>query len=392
MSTQAMKQEVTEKFIALFGDGAKANYFSPGRINLIGEHTDYNGGYVFPAAISIGTFGVARKRADSLVKVYSLNFETVGVIEFSLENELVNTPEANWGNFVKGYLLKLKEAGHAIQTGFELVIEGTIPNGSGLSSSASLELLVGTVVNDLYHLGLDKLTLVQLGQKVENEFIGVNSGIMDQFAIGFGEIGKAILLDTNTLKYELVPAEFGDYKIVIMNTNKRRELADSKYNERRAECEEALKRLQTKLEITALGQLTPTEFEENRALIGDVTLEKRAKHAVYENERTKLAKTCLEAGELQAFGQLLNASHESLKNDYEVTGIELDTLAETAQGLSGVLGARMTGAGFGGCGIALVATSEIETFITKLSATYLEKIGYDASFYVATIADGARKL
>ncbi len=392
MSTKEMKQEVTEKFTALFGDGATANYFSPGRINLIGEHTDYNGGYVFPAAISIGTFGVARKRADSLVKVYSLNFETVGVIEFSLENELVNTPEANWGNFVKGYLLKLKEAGHAIQTGFELVIEGTIPNGSGLSSSASLELLVGTVVNDLYHLGLDKLTLVQLGQKVENEFIGVNSGIMDQFAIGFGEIGKAILLDTNTLKYELVPAEFGDYKIVIMNTNKRRELADSKYNERRSECEEALKRLQTKLDITALGQLTPTEFEENRALIGDVTLEKRAKHAVYENERTKLAKACLEAGELQAFGQLLNASHESLKNDYEVTGIELDTLAETAQGLSGVLGARMTGAGFGGCGIALVATSEIETFITKLSATYLEKIGYAVSFYVATIADGARKL
>ncbi len=392
MSTKEMKQEVTEKFTALFGDGATANYFSPGRINLIGEHTDYNGGYVFPAAISIGTFGVARKRADSLVKVYSLNFETVGVIEFSLENELVNTPEANWGNFVKGYLLKLKEAGHGIQTGFELVIEGTIPNGSGLSSSASLELLVGTVVNDLYHLGLDKLTLVQLGQKVENEFIGVNSGIMDQFAIGFGEIGKAILLDTNTLKYELVPAEFGDYKIVIMNTNKRRELADSKYNERRSECEEALKRLQTKLDITALGQLTPTEFEENRALIGDVTLEKRAKHAVYENERTKLAKACLEAGELQAFGQLLNASHESLKNDYEVTGIELDTLAETAQGLPGVLGARMTGAGFGGCGIALVKTSEIEAFISKMSATYLEKIGYDASFYVATIADGARKL
>lgn len=392
MSKAEMKQEVTEKFIALFGNGNLVNYFSPGRINLIGEHTDYNGGYVFPAAISIGTFGVARKRTDSLVKVYSLNFETVGVIEFSLEDELTNTPEANWGNFVKGYLLKLKEVGHNIQTGFELVIEGTIPNGSGLSSSASLELLVGTVVNDLYHLELDKLTLVQLGQKVENEFIGVNSGIMDQFAIGFGEIGKAILLDTNTLKYELVPAEFGDYKIVIMNTNKHRELADSKYNERRAECEEALKRLQTKLEVTALCQLTPTVFEENRTLIGDATLEKRAKHAIYESERTTLAKTCLEAGELQAFGQLLNASHESLKNDYEVTGIELDTLAETAQKLPGVLGARMTGAGFGGCGIALVATSEIASFITKISAVYLEKIGYDASFYVATIADGAQKL
>jgi galactokinase len=387
-----MKTEVTAKFIELFGDGNLANYFSPGRINLIGEHTDYNGGYVFPGAISIGTYGVARKRTDSLVKVYSLNFEDVGVIAFSLDDALVKTPEADWGNFVKGYLLKLQEAGHEISTGFELVIEGTIPNGSGLSSSASLELLVGTVANDLYDLKLDKLTLVKLGQKVENEFIGVNSGIMDQFAIGFGQTGKAILLDTNTLDYEMVPAAFGDYKIVIMNTNKRRELADSKYNERRAECEEALKRLQTKLDITALGQLSETEFEANRELIKDDTLEKRAQHAVYENGRTKKAKAALVAGDLVTFGQLLNASHASLKNDYEVTGIELDTLAETAQTLPGVLGARMTGAGFGGCAIALVETAEIDQVTAAVNAAYREKIGYDASFYVATIADGARKL
>ena len=392
MSHQEMKPEVTEKFITLFGDGDLTNYFSPGRINLIGEHTDYNGGYVFPAAISIGTYGVARKRSDRIVKVYSLNFEAVGVLTFSLDEPLVNTPEANWANFVKGYILKLREAGYDIETGFELVIEGTIPNGSGLSSSASLELLVGRVLNDLFDLSLDTLTLVKLGQKVENEFIGVNSGIMDQFAIGFGKSGQAILLDTNTLAYELVPADFGDYKIVIMNTNKRRELADSKYNERRAECETALARLQTELDISALGQLTPAEFETHKVLIGDAVLEKRAKHAVYENERTKLAKAALAKGDLVAFGQLLNASHASLKDDYEVTGLELDTLAETAQHLPGVLGARMTGAGFGGCGIALVKSPEIPDFIDKLSAIYLEKIGYPASFYVATIAEGARKL
>ncbi|GFH43097.1 galactokinase [Lactococcus hodotermopsidis] len=387
-----MKKEVTEKFIDLFGDDNLSNYFSPGRINLIGEHTDYNGCYVFPAAISIGTFGVARKRTDSLVKVYSLNFDEIGIIEFSLDEPLENTANSHWGNFVKGYLFMLKQAGHEISQGFDLAIEGTIPNGSGLSSSASLELLVGTVANDLYDLGLDKLTLVQLGQKVENDFIGVNSGIMDQFAIGFGELGKAILLDTNTLKYEMVPAEFGDYKIVIMNTNKRRELADSKYNERRAQCEEALKRLQTKLDITALGQLSEEEFESNRCLINDEILEKRAKHAVYENGRTLKAKAALVAGDLVTFGQLLNASHESLKTDYEVTGIELDTLAETAQTLPGVLGARMTGAGFGGCGIALVNSAEIDNFTSAVNAVYLEKIGYAASFYVATIADGARKL
>jgi galactokinase len=391
MNQKVMKAEVTEKFIELFGNDNLANYFSPGRINLIGEHTDYNGGYVFPAAISIGTYGVAVPRADNLVRVYSLNFEAVGIIEFTLD-ELIYSTESHWGNYVKGYLLKLIEAGHQFSHGFELVIEGTIPNGSGLSSSASLELLIGTIANDLYHLNLDRLTLVKLGQKVENEFIGVNSGIMDQFAIGFGEHGKAILLDTNTLNYEMVPAEFGDYKIVIMNTNKRRELADSKYNERRAECEEALKRLQKKLDINALGELSEAEFEANRELIGEVILEKRAKHAVYENGRTLKAKTALVAGDLVNFGRLLNASHQSLKEDYEVTGLELDTLAETAQKQVGVLGARMTGAGFGGCAIALVKANEIEHFIESVGAVYKNKIGYSAAFYVATIAEHAHKL
>ncbi|MBS7578048.1 galactokinase [Enterococcus sp. MMGLQ5-2] len=386
-----MKAEVTEKFIELFGNGELANYFSPGRINLIGEHTDYNGGYVFPAAISIGTYGVAIPRKDQVVRVYSLNFQEIGIIEFSLD-ELVYSSKSHWGNYVKGYLLKLIEAGCAISHGFELVIEGTIPNGSGLSSSASLELLIGTIANDLYNLKLDRLTLVKLGQKVENEFIGVNSGIMDQFAIGFGEQGKAILLDTNTLNYELVPAEFGDYKVVIMNTNKRRELADSKYNERRAQCEEALKRLQTKLDINSLGELSEADFEANRQLIADPLLEKRAKHAVYENARTLKAKKALVAGDLVTFGRLLNASHLSLKEDYEVTGIELDTLAETAQKQNGVLGARMTGAGFGGCAIALVQTDAIEHFIDSVGLVYENQIGYSADFYVATIADHAHKL
>ncbi len=286
------KRELALKFSEIFGDQETTQYFSPGRINLIGEHTDYNGGYVFPASITYGTYGVARRREDDRVLVYSTNFEKLGVIGFTV-NELNYDRNDNWANYVKGVILTLKEAGHKIDSGFELLVEGTIPNGAGLSSSASLELLVGVVLEDLFNLDVTRLELVKMGKKVENEFIGVNSGIMDQFAIGFGEEDKAILLDTNTLEYEMVPVVLNDYAIVIMNTNKRRELADSKYNERRAECEEALACLQTKLEIKTLGELSKAEFDENQNLIGDETLIKRAKHAVYENERKKKQKKLL---------------------------------------------------------------------------------------------------
>ncbi|WLG16762.1 galactokinase [Bacillus cereus] len=381
------KRELALKFAEIFGDQETTQYFSPGRINLIGEHTDYNGGYVFPASITYGTYGVARRREDDRVFVYSTNFKEVGVIRLKL-NELGYDKNDNWANYVKGVLLTLKEAGHKIDSGFELLVEGTIPNGAGLSSSASLELLVGVVLEHLFNLDVTRLELVKMGKKVENEFIGVNSGIMDQFAIGFGEEDKAILLDTNTLKYEMVPVVLNDHAIVIMNTNKRRELADSKYNERRAECEEALARLQTKLEITALGELSETEFDANQNLIGDEILIKRAKHAVYENERTKKAKEALTANDLEEFGKLLNASHASLRDDYEVTGLELDTLVAAAQKQEGVLGARMTGAGFGGCAIALVKESEIHAFKNKVYDEYLKVIGYAPVFYVAHIGSG----
>ncbi|MGH1049474.1 galactokinase [Bacillus cytotoxicus] len=381
------KRELTLKFAEIFGNQETTQYFSPGRINLIGEHTDYNGGYVFPASITYGTYGVARRREDDRVLVYSTNFETLGVIEFTV-NELNYDKNDNWANYVKGVVLTLKEAGHKIESGFELLVEGTIPNGAGLSSSASLELLVGVVLEDLFKLDVTRLELVKMGKKVENEFIGVNSGIMDQFAIGFGEEDKAILLDTNTLEYEMVPVVLNDYAIVIMNTNKRRELADSKYNERRAECEEALACLQTKLEIKALGELSKEEFDANLNLIGDEILIKRAKHAVYENERTKKAKEALTASDLEEFGRLLNASHASLRDDYEVTGLELDTLVATAQKQEGVLGARMTGAGFGGCAIALVKESEIHAFKNKVYDEYLKVVGYAPVFYVAHIGSG----
>ncbi|GHU36492.1 galactokinase [Bacilli bacterium] len=383
---------MTEKFAAVFGDSEGVEYFfSPGRINLIGEHTDYNGGYVFPASITIGTTGLARLRQDNQIKLYSENFPDIGVIEFDLAHSSVKDGDS-WANYVKGMITALKAAGYQIDKGFELLIKGEIPTASGLSSSASLELLVGVALDDLFKLGVPRLELVQLGQKTENEFIGVNSGILDQFAIGFGEVKKAILLDCNTLQYEMVPVELRDYDIVIMNTNKPRALTESKYNERFAETREALKRMQTKLAIQSLGELSNETFDANTDLIGDDTLIKRARHAVYENNRTKIAKAAFVAGNLTKFGELLNASHASLKNDYEVTGIELDTLAETAQKQPGVLGARMTGAGFGGCAIALVAHDNVPTFEKVVGEVYEEKMGYPASFYVAQIGSGATKL
>jgi len=385
--------ELSHKFADVFGDIENVEYFfSPGRINLIGEHTDYNGGYVFPASITIGTTGIARLRDDQKVRLYSVNFPDAGVLEFDLA-EVKNKKEGEWINYVKGMIVALTEAGYRIDKGFELLVSGEIPTASGLSSSASLELLAGVILENLFQLDIERLELVKLGQKTENDYIGVNSGILDQFAIGFGEIGKAILLDCNTLKYEMVPAEFGDYDIVIMNTNKPRALTESKYNERFAETREALKRVQSELSIGSLGELSNEDFDTKAAaLIADETLIKRARHAVYENNRCKVAQKAFVAGDLEEFGRLLNASHASLKEDYEVSGIELDTLSETAQKQPGCLGARMTGAGFGGCAIALVKHENVEAFEKAVGEVYEKTIGYPASFYVAQIGSGATKL
>lgn len=391
MSNLISAEQVRADFAKVFGVEADHTFFSPGRINLIGEHTDYNGGHVFPAAISLGTYGAARKRDDQLLRFFSGNFEEKGIIEVSLEN-LHFEPEHNWTNYPKGVLHFLQEAGHTIDRGMDVYVYGNIPNGSGLSSSASLELLTGVIAEKLFDLQLERLDLVKIGKLTENEFIGVNSGIMDQFAIGMGADQRAIYLDTNTLEYDLVPLDLKDNVVVIMNTNKRRELADSKYNERRAECEKAVEELNRKLSITTLGELDEWSFDEYSYLIEDENRLKRARHAVLENQRTLQARAALQAGNLEKFGRLMNASHVSLEHDYEVTGLELDTLVHTAWEQEGVLGARMTGAGFGGCAIALVSKDAVESFKENVGRKYQEVVGYAPSFYIAEVAGGSRVL
>ena len=380
-----------QKFKEVFGKDAEQQFFAPGRVNLIGEHTDYNGGNVFPCAIDRGTYGLVSKRADRTFRMYSENFADLGVMEFTLD-ELVNDKKHDWANYPKGVIKMFVEEGFKIDSGFDFLVSGNIPNGAGLSSSASIEMLTGIVLKDLFHLSIDPIAMALLGKKVENLFIGVNSGIMDQFAIAMGKKDHAILLDCNTLKYDYVPVVLKDEVIVIANTNKRRGLADSKYNERRAECDEALAELQTKLPIKALGELSIEEFEANKDLIKSPIRQKRAKHAVYENQRTLKAQKELSAGNLAEFGKLMNQSHISLRDDYEVTGVELDTLAALAWEQPGVVGSRMTGAGFGGCTVSIVKKDKVDDFIKNVGEAYKNKIGYAADFYIASVSDGAKKL
>ncbi|MGX7394790.1 galactokinase [Carnobacterium mobile] len=381
--------ELKEKFVELFGHKELKAFFAPGRINLIGEHTDYNGGNVFPCAITLGTLGVAARREDTQINLYSENFSELGVISFDLE-DLAYRDEDKWTNYPKGMIKYLKEAGYPISSGMDVALYGNIPNGAGLSSSASLELLMGVMLEDLFDLPVSRLDLIQTGKRVENEFIGVNSGIMDQFAVGMGKKDTAILLDCNTLEYELVPVELGAHKIVIMNTKKRRELATSNYNSRRNECEQALEELQKFIAAPSLGALDEAEFETYQDQLSNQIIKKRARHAVTENQRTIKAAKALKEGDLKQFGSLMNASHVSLRDDYEVTGVELDTLVQAAWDQPGVIGARMTGAGFGGCAIAIVADDQIDSFIQQVGKTYETEIGYPAEFYIASIGDGAK--
>ena len=384
-------KHLEQKFQEVFGAPAEKQFFAPGRVNLIGEHTDYNGGNVFPCAIDIGTYGLVKKRNDRKFRMYSENFADLGVMEFTLD-ELTNDKKHDWANYPKGVIKMFLEAGQKIDSGFDILFSGNIPNGAGLSSSASSEMLTAIVLKDLFHLSIDSVEMAQLGKKTENLFIGVNSGIMDQFAIAMGKKDHAILLDCNTLKYAYVPVVLKDEVIVIANTNKRRGLADSKYNERRAECDEALAELQTKLPIKALGELSIEQFEANKDLIKSPVRQKRAKHAVYENQRTLKAQKELSAGNLAEFGKLMNQSHISLRDDYEVTGVELDTLAALAWEQPGVVGSRMTGAGFGGCTVSIVKKDKVDDFIKNVGEAYKNKIGYAADFYIASVSDGAKKL
>ena len=383
-----VKEQVLAKFAEVFGDakGAKV-YFAPGRVNLIGEHTDYNGGHVFPCALTIGTYGVARKRTDNKLRFYSMNFDRLGVIESSLE-ELVSSKEADWTNYPKGVMWAFGEKGMTVPAGMDLLLYGNIPNGSGLSSSASVEVLTGFILRDFFGFDVTNQDLALIGQYSENKFNKVNCGIMDQFAIAMGKKDNAIFLDTATLSYEYAPISLQGAKIVIACSNKKRGLGDSKYNERRSECETALAELQQVVKVKTLGELDEKTFEKFASIIKSDVRRKRAKHAVYENRRTIRAVEALKENNIEEFGRLMNASHVSLRDDYEVTGIELDTLVEEAWKVEGVIGSRMTGAGFGGCTVSIVKDEAIDTFIRQVGEAYQEKIGYAADFYVVEIGDG----
>ena len=388
-----MKKKLFDMFAELFGDSEGARfYFSPGRVNLIGEHTDYNGGHVFPCALTLGTYGAARKREDNKIHFYSMNLDSFGVVEASLD-DLTNKKEYNWANYPLGVVWAFKEKGHTIKSGFDMVIWGNIPNGSGLSSSASLEVLTGVILTDLFEIkDLSMTDLALIGQYSENNFNGCNCGIMDQFAVAMGKKDHAIFLDTSDLSYEYAPCVLDGAKIVITNSKVKHSLVDSAYNDRRNECAAALKALQSELDIQALGDLTPEEFEAHKSLIKDEIQLQRAKHAVYENQRTIDAVTALKAGDIESFGKLMNQSHISLRDDYDVSCEEIDILVDLAWKIPGVLGSRITGGGFGGCTVSIVKDESIDTFIETIGKTYLEKVGHEAEFYTVDIGDGASRL
>ncbi len=388
-----MKKKLFDMFAELFGDSEGARfYFSPGRVNLIGEHTDYNGGHVFPCALTLGTYGAARKREDNKIHFYSMNLDSFGVVEASLD-DLTNKKEYNWANYPLGVVWAFKEKGHTITSGFDMVIWGNIPNGSGLSSSASLEVLTGVILTDLFEIkDLSMTDLALIGQYSENNFNGCNCGIMDQFAVAMGKKDHAIFLDTSDLSYEYAPCVLDGAKIVITNSKVKHSLVDSAYNDRRNECAAALKALQSELDIQALGDLTPEEFEAHKSLIKDEIQLQRAKHAVYENQRTIDAVTALKAGDIESFGKLMNQSHISLRDDYGVSCEEIDILVDLAWKIPGVLGSRITGGGFGGCTVSIVKDESIDTFIETIGKTYLEKVGHEAEFYTVDIGDGASRL
>lgn len=381
-----IKEKILKKFQEVYGAEGQA-FFAPGRVNLIGEHTDYNGGHVFPCALTIGTYAVARKREDRKLRFFSMNFEHLGILESSLD-DLKPRREAGWTNYPKGIMWALGERGYKLDQGIDLLLFGNIPNGSGLSSSASVEVVTGYILSELFGFGISNQDLALIGQFSENQFNGVNCGIMDQFAIAMGKQGHAIFLDTADLSYEYAPVQLDGAKIVIACSNKKRGLGDSKYNERRAECEKALSEIQEKMEIQTLGDLNEEQFEQVKMTIQDENRRKRAKHAVYENQRTIQAVKALQENDITTFGKLMNESHVSLRDDYEVTGKELDTLVEEAWKVEGVIGSRMTGAGFGGCTVSIVKDEAVETFMEQVGKAYKKKIGYAADFYAVEIGSG----
>ena len=385
------KEELLKEYETTFGEKGKDVFFSPGRINVIGEHTDYNGGHVFPAAISLGVYGVYGPREDKKVCLFSGNVDG-DIVEFDIDDTTVEKDDRFWANYFKGMITYLREKYDNIDHGFNLYIKANLPSGSGLSSSAAIEMLMGIILKDEFNLDVDRIALAKMGQRTENEFVGLNSGIMDQFACIMGKKDSAIFLDCNTLDYEYKPLALGDYEIIIMATNKPHTLADSAYNDSVRECHDAVKKLQAKLDIKTLGELDNDTFDEYAYLINNETEIKRARHAVSENQRTLRATKAMQDGDLEKLGRLIDASHVSLHYDYEVTGQELDTLAEASWAQPGVLGARMIGGGFGGSAIAIVKKDQAEAFKKNVGKIYRDKIGYDASFYDAEIVDGTKRI
>lgn len=386
MTTEILKKEWAERYSA---SGSPINfYFSPGRVNLIGEHTDYNGGYVFPCALSFGTYLAVRKIDEPVIRMATTNFDFKTEIPVGPAYTKIGE---EWVNYPLGVISELTKRGVKMP-GLEMLFSGNIPNKSGLSSSASIELVTAVALNDLLNLGISRIELVKIGRAAENHFVGVNCGIMDQFAVGMGKKDHAIFLKCDTLDYELVPIKLKGYKLVIANTNKSRGLADSKYNERVAECQTAVRMLSTGKPISLLAEMNLVDFAKYEHLITDEVIKRRARHVISENDRTFEAVEVLKAGDLIRFGQLMNASHDSLRDDYEVTGIELDTLVAESRKIPGVIGSRMTGAGFGGCTVSLVKDESVDRMIKEVGESYLAKTGLKADFYVAEIGNGAQKI
>ncbi|MBD5507013.1 MAG: galactokinase [Lachnospiraceae bacterium] len=383
-----MKEAVLKKFEEIYGtaDGVKV-YFAPGRVNMIGEHTDYNGGHVFPCALTIGTYAAVKKRADRKLRFFSMNFEDLGVIESSLD-DLTPSDAAGWTNYPKGVMWAFAGRGMEMDCGLDMVINGNIPNGSGLSSSASLEVLTGFCLKDQYGFDVTNVDLAKIGQYSENNFNGMNCGIMDQFASAMGKKDHAIFLDTADLSYQYAPLVLDGAKIIVTNSNVKHSLVNSEYNVRRSECEKALEELQTVVKIAGLGDLTEEAFEANKSAIKDEVRVKRAKHAVYENQRTIRAVEALKENNLKLFGELMNASHVSLRDDYQVSCDEIDVLVEEAWKVDGVIGSRITGGGFGGCTVSIVKDEAVESFKEKVGAAYEARVGKKADFYVVEIGDG----
>lgn len=388
MSAHTLLQQFEERFGA--AESAVRFFHAPGRVNLIGEHIDYNGGYVLPAALQIGTTLLIRPRQDGIVRLASMQFTEMAEVRY---DSLPAVKSGVWTDYLFGVLDEMNKAGMPIRSGYDVLVSGNIPNGSGLSSSASLEVVAGYAFMTIEGYEIERTALAVLSQRAENGFVGVNSGIMDQFAVSQGKKDHAILLNCDTLHFERVPFRIQGYKLVIGNTNKRRGLVDSKYNERRSQCDQALAVLQQAYpELEYLAHLTPEQFEAAQVTWSDVIVKNRAHHVVYENERVKQSMKALEAGDLLTFGQLMNASHESLRDLYEVSCEELDAMVEEALAIPGVIGSRMTGAGFGGCTVSLVAEDAVEQFIATVGKHYQERTGLKGEFYVCDVGNGVQEL